>query len=726
MNKASKANKNKRRAILGWCAVFLFSALVLEKSTERFFYDFRLKYFLKDRAPSPDVVFIDFDDPSLKQLAESFGRWPVTRMAYYTLFEGLKNMGPKMIIFDILFTEPQLTGEGDKLFSESTANSKETLPVSQSVLLTGDPSRKLKAGETAIALSSKVSERLAIKTNGTNSYSDSFQDYLAPIDSLIDGSAALHVVNAQPEDDGILRSLPVLFQYDPVNNSDLGLVSLSLRGLLAFKPELASDPQQLAKAIGPIGANGQRPLYFYPPNRSFKQFSFAQIINASQMLHANPNMDPADLGKASGVNIEDIEGRVLIVGSSAVGASDLKTTSLEKGFPGTLVHATAISNMIMGEHISTPVPKWSAFVLASLLSALIYAAMFLSSKAVIRFGTPLVVLVVWFALCAAGFKTLGWMIPMGLPIACALLAFIDCLGYLVLVEGRERKKMQGTLSKYLPPAVIEQMIESGQDLQAEVGKKEELSILFSDIRGFTTMSEKYPAEQIVAVLNDYLGSMTEVVFRSQGTLDKFIGDAIMAFWGAPVSDPLHAQHAVSCALDMRTELKAIQEKLKAKGTAMTLEIGIGINTGPVIVGNIGSEKKLDYTVIGDNVNLASRLEGLTKQYHVELIIGERTYELLGSAVRSRIVDRVRVKGKANAVSIYEPLKNNELVEQFNAAWDLYQKGNFAKAIDAFQACQRLEVSDESLSKLYVERCQELMTLKPALETWDGTFTATSK
>ncbi len=289
--------------------------------------------------------------------------------------------------------------------------------------------------------------------------------------------------------------------------------------------------------------------------------------------------------------------------------------------------------------------------------------------------------------------------------------------------------MLSTLSKFLPPEVAQDLLKNGIDPTAEVGRRKELSILFSDIRGFTSVSEVMKAEDLVGILNTYLGKMTDIVFHNKGTLDKFIGDAVMAFWGAPSENPQHALAAVRSAFQMSQALKQLNLAFAEKKIS-PFAIGIGIHTGEVIVGNIGSEKRLDYTVIGDNVNLASRLEGLTKLYALEIVIGPRTYDQVKDQILCREVDHVVAKGKTEALRIYEPIceisvaseQDIRFCEMFNLARKSYTWGQFALAEQQF--LQVLKFREDALCRVFLSRIQELQESPPL--QWTGTYQAKSK
>jgi adenylate cyclase len=323
------------------------------------------------------------------------------------------------------------------------------------------------------------------------------------------------------------------------------------------------------------------------------------------------------------------------------------------------------------------------------------------------------------------------VLDMVAPTVSIIVAWMCTFAFLSITEGKDKKKIKRMLSQYVSPSILATLIDkSPKDiLKAEVGTKENLTILFSDIRGFTSISERLAAEQVVELLNGYLSGMVDVIFEHEGTLDKFIGDAIMAFWGAPIKIDDHGLKAVLAALDMRRQLVIFNQGLVANG-GFPIDIGIGIHTGTVILGNIGSEKKLDYTVIGDNVNLASRMEGLTKTYGSPILITESTYDEVKLTIPCRIVDMVRVVGKEQGVKIYEPLDmqhdthNNKIVSISATGFDHYLKQNWEKAISCYIEILSLR-EDDMVSKLFIARCEEYKTAKLP-SNWDGIYTMLKK
>jgi adenylate cyclase len=301
--------------------------------------------------------------------------------------------------------------------------------------------------------------------------------------------------------------------------------------------------------------------------------------------------------------------------------------------------------------------------------------------------------------------------------------------YRYVTEEREKKKIRGAFQYYLTASVVNEILKDPSKLKLG-GDKKHLSVMFSDIRGFTSIAEKLSPEELVKLLNEYLTAMTDIVFKYDGLLDKYIGDAIMAVFGAPLDQPDHAFRACRTALEMMSELRRLREKWAAEGRP-DVNIGVGINSGDMVVGNMGSEMRFDYTVMGDSVNLASRLEGINKEYGTNIILSEFTYEIVKDDFTCRQIDAVRVKGKKLPVRIFELICDRkdaprwqEFTGRFETGLAKYREGLWDEAIAAFRGVLEIK-PDDGPAQLYIDRCEALKENPPEGE-WDGVFTMTKK
>ncbi len=328
------------------------------------------------------------------------------------------------------------------------------------------------------------------------------------------------------------------------------------------------------------------------------------------------------------------------------------------------------------------------------------------------------------------FEEQGLWMNITYPVFNLVLVYLGITGYRYMTEEKEKKKIRGTFQLYLTGSVIEEMLKHPEKLKLG-GEKKDLTVLFSDIRRFTSISEGMTPEALVKLLNEYLSHMTDVVFKYDGLLDKYIGDAIMAIWGAPLDQPDHVQRACHAGLGMMEELRKLCRKWGTEGLPL-LNIGVGINTGPMVVGNMGSHRRFNYTVIGDSVNTGSRLEGLNKIYGTNIIISEMVYERVQNDFLVRELDLVRVKGKDRPVKIYELLggtrkvspEHSFLAKEFESALEEYRNRNWSRAQ---VACKDIlaRVPQDGPAKLYLERCS-MLSGNPPPEDWDGVYTFTTK
>jgi adenylate cyclase len=753
MANSSFSHPRLRHALLAGASTSAVMALLaftpaLEK-LETLSVDFRQQKFANlDREPASELIHIDIDEESLKILEKAYGRWPWPRSAYRSALEFLSKGEPKMILFDILFTEPQ-AGHDQELaeISKALGNVSHSALLFEKPLIEGEPTPLTELDVERSAIHWRTQWLVDPLPN-----LDRYEDINFSLSELRDRLPTFHSVKFPLDSDGMARRAPLLFRY-----KDLWLPSLSLQSVLSqvelpmldlrpgyldiYENKRHTDPsrsslaeQDILRFSIPIDEKGQLRLNYYPLKSSYESkekvrrvYSFAEVIDSAQKLESGSVEDPAQLK----VNPEHLSGKTILIGTSATALHDLKNIPGVPDYPGVLLHDTVASNILKSDYLRfTPSSlTWTALLAAPLLGSFLTL---LPQAFALQILLPLLLWLFGSAMVVHQFHShslvLSWIGPsLGL-----LFAYIEGLGYLTFVEGRQKRQLQGTLTKYLPPSMVAELIASGKNPHAEVGQRRELSILFSDIRGFTTLSERLPAERIVQKLNEYLERMTDVIFENRGTLDKFIGDAVMSFWGAPLEQKDHAILSIRTGLQMASALQTLRQDWEKSGDPFPIEIGVGINSGEVIVGNIGSEKRLDYTVIGDNVNLASRLEGLTKQYHLAFLVGEKTYELAREHFVFRKIDLVAVKGKEKPVGIFEPLAevnsahSAEALQKANAfqlCWETYFKGDFAQALTQFESFLTVYPGDGA-GLAYVERCQELKESNPPL--WDGIYRATSK
>ena len=532
--------------------------------------------------------------------------------------------------------------------------------------------------------------------------------------------------NQIPDQDGLYRTVPLVFLMD-----DKPYPALSLQCLAAYYGQPVSllvhtQTQQehiegeIGLFLGPIGLptpqhkrvpvedRGLFRVNYYGRGKTF------QHVSAGDIIHGDPEACAA------------VRDKVVLVGATTMGIFDLRSTAFEPNFPGVEIHASVIENTITGAYLRRNARVFTAFEALFLIGVGVFFSWLLN-----RFRLTLGLVVTLFTLLGVLVGDYFLLFQRGLlayvvlPEIHLVVLFLGIAVYRYATEEREKGKIRQAFQFYLSKDVIASVLEDPSKLKLG-GERRELTVLFSDIRGFTTISERLDPEALSNLLNEYLTPMTDLVFRHQGTLDKYMGDAVMAFFGAPMPFAEHPQAACRTALDMMEELHKLQETWKARGLPL-LDIGIGLNTGLMSVGNMGSANRFDYTVMGDNVNLGSRLEGLNKQYGSHIIISEFTEAAVRAEFTCRELDSVQVKGKNEPVRIYELVHRgprnppqDDWIDEYLEALAVYRAQRWDEAIERFG-----RLSTDPTAQMYVERCRK-MKEHPPEPGWNGVYKMTSK
>jgi adenylate cyclase len=425
-----------------------------------------------------------------------------------------------------------------------------------------------------------------------------------------------------------------------------------------------------------------------------------------------------------------VKGRVVLFGNTAIGTYDQRITPFSEFGPGVEIHAAAVQNILDGRYLKRPWYMASLEALGMLGLALLLGMIISNVSVPMSFASALMGTGFWYladidVLFPAGYWAHGVVATL---MIWTIWAVLTVFGY--LTEGRERAKTRKVLEGYVSPSVAQQVMNNSELLKLG-GEERQLTVLFSDIRGFTTMSEQFSAGELTNFLNEYFTPMTALVFEHGGTLDKYMGDAIMAFFGAPGEQLDNAEKACVAALDMVACLAALNERWAERGLP-AIDIGIGINSGPMRVGNMGSTQRMDYTVMGDNVNLGSRLEGINKAYGTHIMASEFTVAATEGQIHFREIDAVRVKGKMEPVRIFEVIGRGAVAAPETRVWvDAYQTGlahfraqRWEEGKAAFSEVLEHHPADLA-ARIFIERCTS-MAANPPGESWDGVFTMTTK
>ena len=571
--------------------------------------DFFVRIQARGLAPDPDIVIVDIDEASLARMQDVAGRFPWPRSVYGELVTGIEAQKPSAIVFDVIFAEADTRDpESDRAFNRALEGLKNVYLPAVRLDASGD------AQGVPIA---KVASVLALE-RGPSAATDARIQILPP--QIVDEEhwQRSGIINFLEDGDGVGRRYWVRM---PAYGWSLPSLPARVARGLGF-----AVPHEDAIVLGWRGLEG-----------SFPRVSFADLY---EDFSRKKRMRPAD----------ELKDRIVVVGASAAGLGDLRITPVSTSHPGAEILATAIDNL-KNQRWMNRASNGARMALAAALLGLVFAAFYLGRNAV---ETGMALAAVSLALFGGEYAALGGgiLFPVAAPIAFAsgLYLFGTMLAY--LHERRTREQAVRLFSRFLNPAVVKKIVDQGETIESLSGKTRRISILFSDIRGFTTLSETRPPREIVDLLNRYFSRQVEVVFRHGGTLDKFIGDCIMAFWGAPLDDPRHAEHAVAAALEMEQVLIAFKRELGEESG--DFDVGIGIHSGSAVVGFIGARQKLDYTAIGDAVNLASRIEGLTKEAHSRILVSRETADACHNSFTFTSRGSYKVKGRTQEVELFEP------------------------------------------------------------------------
>jgi adenylate cyclase len=710
---SSRKGKGLVGAIIGLLAFVLVLSLHYGKLLESYelkTYDQLCRLNAKYSSPPAEIVLVVVDQGSL-QAAQRHGiNWPWPRQMYAPIVQFLASSGARAVAFDILFTEPSAYGmEDDQLFAEAVKeNGQVFLPIFLSRQEQPQP-----------AWEKKLVERIALPL--TDHSGRSILPYLSavpPISILANQAYGLGNVAIPPDPDGIYRRLPLVFSYRSDWIPSLGLAVF--RHLSTRDPVILNrDGLYLGRMHVPMDQQGTFLLSYYGTTRDYPRFSAFNVIQSFQAVRegTQPLYSP-----------QAFRDKIVFVGFTAPGLFDLKPTPISSVNPGMAIHATLVANLLHRDFR----------VRISPATALTLAA----GVAVVMGITVMLIPTLWqlalITLCYAGgllffigfaFRQNTWVD--GILLAASLgLTFAMSTAFSYATEGRQRRQIKQVFSHYMSDLLIQDLLRNPNKLRLG-GEKRVLTVFFSDLAGFTTLSEKLTPEEVVTLLNRYLTAMTDIILDSGGLIDKYEGDAIMAFWGAPLSQEDHALRACLAALDNQTRLAELRQEFMKVGLP-PVHARIGINTGEMIIGNMGSSQRFDFTVIGDSVNLASRLEGVGKEYGTRIIISEDTYRQASDGVEVRELDLIRVKGKEMPVRIYELLaRKGKLDETGQKVRDLFDEGlahyrrqDWSEAISRFQRVLTLTIEDGP-AKTFIKRCQEFMQTPPPA-AWDGVYRLTSK
>ncbi|NLC27364.1 MAG: adenylate/guanylate cyclase domain-containing protein [Campylobacteraceae bacterium] len=665
---------------------------------------------------SNDIVIVDIDEKSLQAL----GQWPWSRDEVAILLENMTKAEVGIIGLDIVFAESD-NSSPKKVFKKLNIPYKDALDYDE-VLSTAFATTPTISGyvfdfesETTRGALPNIPAIIVQKNRKNSNFLPQARGIIANIDTLQNASYSSGFFNTMPDEDGVVRSVPLLIEYDnqifPSLNLEILRAIMGVKKIEVNYTDIGIETVLVGDLFIPTDRFGRLLVNYKGNSRAYRYISAVDIYNN--------NFDK-----------ELLEGKIAIVGTSASGLLDLRATPYESVYPGVEIHATAIDNILNQDFIY--IPAWVESANLAIMLGLVVGIAFASSF----FGpivSALIALFLMYGFLHYAYTLLltdGVLLNVFYPFASASLLYLILTLMHYIVESRQKEFIKEKFSKKVSKAVAENLIkQNSQELMK--GSEREITIFFSDIRGFTNISENIGSpKKLINYLNQYMTPMSDIIVKQEGTIDKFIGDAIMAYWNAPLDVVHHANKALDAAIMQLKELENLNKRFVLQNLPI-VDIGIGLNSGLGVVGEMGSSGRSDYTVIGDTVNIGSRLESLCKQYGAKIILSQTTKDLLinNEEYIFRELDHVRVKGKKRAVCIYECLGNKSYEiaplqgkEQYEEALQLYKSGDFVLAHEKFTAL--VTMFETKLYALYLERCAHYMKNPP--ENFDGVFTFTSK
>ncbi|MBW2062098.1 MAG: adenylate/guanylate cyclase domain-containing protein [Deltaproteobacteria bacterium] len=674
-------------------------------------WDWRVSMLAKPGQATDEIRLILLDQNSLDWAKNTHGlSWPWPRETYSAITNYCHRSGAKALAFDVIFSEPSKYGvEDDASFGAAISEFGRFAASVHLGRTTGSetswPPHLASPKFKIIGLESWLVR--------TEARGITLPRASMPIPEVSRNAAVLCNVHARPDPDGIFRRVRLFGTFD-----GQVLPYLGLGAYLAANPDAPMRIEPGRLTIGqrsiPIDNQGDVILRFRGPSGTHKAYSAAAVLQSEIRVLAG--LEPVIRDKAA------FKDKYILFGFSAPGLYDLRPTPVSGVYPGVEIHVTLLDNFLSGDFMRH-VPPWLTIGLV-IISAL--TCSLLATYFSLPFQSIIIGLVVFSlpVLLSIGLYIKGFWLSLVILELAVFTTYASALMANYAIEGQQRRFIKSAFRQYLSPMVIEQLIQNPQKLELG-GERKVLSIFFSDIADFTTMSEDMTAENLTMLLNDYLSAMTDIIHAHGGTLDKYEGDAIIAFWNAPLDVPEHAVKAVRASLFCQSKLAEIRPIYRER-TGWDMFMRIGVNTGVAVVGNMGSHTRFDYTMFGDAVNLASRLEGINKEFGTYTVISQSTRDLLGEEFMVRELARVVVIGRRESVTIYEPMLHEayewrkEVLAAFAHGLDLFYQGRFEEAIEVFSAIEHRDPP----AAAYIKKCEALMASPP--EDWQGLWVVITK
>ena len=648
--------------------------------------DLRFNLFPDVHSTNDSIIIISVDDASLESM-EWLG-WPWPRQIWSDMTAFLYEAGAEVVYFDITFsTSSTFSAAEDSVFGTVAATGN-------TVFITG------LGREEGQPIPGNAIVDIQLPQGNTAP----FRFASPPVSPIAAGAGYLASPYAYPDRDGMFRQIPVFFR------AETGAVpspALAIAMLFRNNHSVSFDDGTLLWGSSeiPLTEDYELQVRFAGPTGSYRTISVADVFSA--MTGDTTTLQPSALA-----------GKIIMIGYTASDLMDLKPMPYSARCPGVEVIANAVDNILSGRHVATHRVMATLF-LTFFLSLAVASALVFIPRVIPASLTGLFAILAYAAVCLAAFNYWDLWLRAVPPLSSGILTLLGGSVVAYQYATKDKKFLKAAFSQYLSPAIVSLVAKNPEMLKLG-GEKKVMTAFFSDVAGFTTISEQLDPQDLVKLLNIYLTEMTDIILESGGTVDKFEGDAIIAFWGAPVEYEDHALRAVRSALECQRRHEELNSRLKEMNFP-ALSTRMGLATGSMVVGNMGSNKRFDYTMMGTDVNLASRLEGVNKVYGTPILISNTTKEALPESVICREIDIVMVVGQKTPVTIWEPvLEEPVFTAKYGKALKLYRKGDFQSALKLF-----MEIPEDHPSRTMAVRCKKFIK-EGAPSDWDGTWVLTSK
>lgn len=701
-------------------------------------------------SPGPEVVLAVADEKSI----DKEGKWMWPRSKFADLVTKLSDAGARVIAFDVGFHTPDDKGivktidniqkevkkfdiknksfeyylknlksqsDNDKLLADAIQNSKAKvvigyffyMNISEAVHMDAMDEKDIRIQEKNI----QGSRYRYIHYTSENAQDIKLIEPIIPESTIMEISGKTDYsgfYNISPDSDGVVRWLSAVFRFKDMLYAPLSLVAASayLDSQISIKAaEYGVEELRIGELVVPTDELGRIFINHRGPPKTFSHISITDILRDNI---------PKDV----------LRGKIVIVGVTAMGAYDVVATPFEPVFPGPEVHANIIDSILSKDFIFQP--AWAAIfdVMAIIIVGMFLGFLLPRTGVILGAVVSASLFAGYIFLCQYLFTERGSILNLVYPLSVMIIVYVGITAYEYLVEAKQKRFVRDAFSTYLAPAVVKQIIDSPEKLVLG-GEERVITAFFSDVQNFTSISEKLTPQELVELLNEFLTEMTDIILDHEGTVDKFEGDAVIALFGAPNELENHAAIACRACIEMQKRLAELRVDWKEIGKP-ELFMRIGLCSGPAVVGNMGSKNRMDYTMMGDTVNTASRLEGVNKLYGSYTLISETTYSLAGGNIIAREIDSINVVGKQEPVTIYQPIGYPEFndekvlkaVDFYHKGLDTYRKRDWSRAIKFFEATSKL-MQNDGPSKTMLARCHEYKVNPPGKD-WNGAFAMTTK